>query len=139
MIGQLIPLIIIGLLGLWFGSDITVSAARKIAHHLKVSPLFTGLVITSIGTSMPELVTSITVGINNLQVESSGIAVGNMIGSNIANITLLLGTITLFAVLHITTKSLYRDGTIMIAASVITYILYYEMDVGIGGLVLENN
>lgn len=113
-----------GLIGLWFGSDITVNSAKKIAEHLKMSVLFVGLIITSIGTSLPEIITNIIAGVNNLRgIESSGIGVGNIIGSNISNIALILGIIAFFAVLHTTKKSLYRDGGVMIGASVLAYIM----------------
>ncbi len=109
---------------MWFGSNITVNAAKKIAWHLKMSPLFIGLIITSIGTSLPEIITNIIAGVNNLRgIESSGIAIGNIIGSNISNITLILGIIVFFCVLDITKRSLYRDGGVMIAVSAIAYIM----------------
>lgn len=114
---QEIILIIAGLLGLWFGPSIAVPAAQRIARRLHVSELLIGLTVVSIGTSLPEISTSVMSGVKRLGgLETSGIAVGNIIGSEIAQITLALGICGLVTMLYTTRKSLKRDGTMLLVA-----------------------
>lgn len=80
--------IVIGIVGLKFGGDLTVNNAIKIAETLNLSEKAISITILSIGTSLPELVTSITAGWKN----ESDIAIGNILGSNIFNMLLIIGT-----------------------------------------------
>lgn len=79
--------LLIGGAGLWFGSDLLVNAARKIATDLKVPESVIGLTIVSVGTSIPELAASIIAAIKG----EKAISLGNLIGSNIFNILSVLG------------------------------------------------
>lgn len=79
--------IIIGIIGLKVGGDLTVNNATNIARQFNVSEKIIGLTILAIGTSLPELVTSVTAAIKG----NSDIAIGNIIGSNIFNILLIIG------------------------------------------------
>jgi len=115
-------LIVAGLILLWFGSDFVVTAARNIAQHLKMSPLFVGLVITAAGTSLPEISNNVMTGIANLTRESSGIGLGNVLGANMANITLLLGGIALFLPFSLRKNNLSRDGGFMIVALCLAFL-----------------
>ncbi|GAF83076.1 unnamed protein product, partial [marine sediment metagenome] len=84
--------IVLGLMGLLWGSDYAVNAAREIARKLRISELIVGLTIVSIGTSLPEISTNLLAGFSTLSgVDASGIAVGNIIGSELSQITILLG------------------------------------------------
>ncbi|MBI4149341.1 sodium:calcium antiporter [Candidatus Woesearchaeota archaeon] len=121
MISDSIALLIAGLISLWFGSDFVVTAAKDIAYRLRVSPLFVGLVITAIGTSLPEIANNIMTGIANLSGESSGIGLGNVLGANMANITLLLGAIALAMPFSLKKQRLSRDGGVMIAALLLLF------------------
>ena len=80
-------LIILGIAILRIGGEMVVENAQKIAISLKVSEKVIGLTIVSIGTSLPELVTSVTAAIRR----DSDIAIGNIIGSNIFNTLLIIG------------------------------------------------
>lgn len=80
--------IIIGLAGLIWGGDRFVDGASSLARHMGVSEALIGLTIVAIGTSLPELATSIIAAVKN----QPGLAVGNVIGSNIFNILFVLGT-----------------------------------------------
>lgn len=82
-----IILIILGIIGLKIGGDLTVNNAIKVARIFNISEKVIGLTILAIGTSLPELVTSVTAAIKN----NSDIAIGNIIGSNIFNILLIIG------------------------------------------------
>lgn len=79
--------LIIGIIALKFGGDLVVNNAEKIAQSLHISQKIISLTIIAIGTSLPELVTSVTAAIKG----DSDIAIGNIIGSNIFNILLILG------------------------------------------------
>lgn len=74
------------------GSDFAVSGASAIARYFGMSERFIGLTIVAFGTSLPELVTSVTAAKRG----NAGIAIGNIVGSNIFNILLLLGQLLLF-------------------------------------------
>lgn len=82
-----IILIISGIIGLKIGGDLTVENATKLAEMFNVSEKIIGLTILAIGTSLPELVTSVTAAIKG----NSDIAIGNIIGSNIFNILFIIG------------------------------------------------
>ena len=82
-----IVLIILGILTLKIGGDLVVYNAEKIAQILKVSDKIISLTIVAIGTSLPELVTSVTAAIKG----DSDIAIGNVVGSNIFNMLLIIG------------------------------------------------
>lgn len=83
----LIILIIIGAVLIIFGSDITVNAATELAKMFGMSERFIGLTIIAFGTSLPELVTSITAAVK----KKADIAIGNIVGSNIFNILFVIG------------------------------------------------
>ncbi len=85
---KLLLLTIVGLVLIIFGSDFTVEAAKKIAGALGMSERFIGLTIVALGTSLPELVTSVSAAIKG----KADIAIGNIVGSNIFNILFVIGT-----------------------------------------------
>ena len=76
-----------GLLLLFLGGGALVRGAVALARHLGISPLFVSLVVVGFGTSMPELVVSLEAALKG----SPDVAVGNVVGSNIANMLLILG------------------------------------------------
>lgn len=113
----LFSFLILGLFGLWIGGDIIISPAQRIARRFKVSEAVIGLTIVSIGTSVPEISNNLTSGFSNLAgMEASGIAVGNIVGSCLAQITIIIGIVGFFATMYITERSLKRDGLMMMAA-----------------------
>ncbi|WP_321490309.1 calcium/sodium antiporter [uncultured Hyphomonas sp.] len=106
-------LIIGGLLGLVFGGDLLVRGAVDLAHRIGLSPLVIGLTLVGFGTSTPELVTSLQAAF----VGSPGIAVGNVVGSNIANILLILGVAALLAPVIIDKAAFRRDGAVLVLSA----------------------
>jgi len=80
-------LLCFGLALLVGGGELLVRGSIAVATHLKLSPLLIGLTLVGFGTSMPELVTSVEAALAGVP----GIAVGNVVGSNIANILLIMG------------------------------------------------
>ncbi len=120
-------LIAAGLVGLWLGSDYAVEAAREVASKLGVSDLVVGLTVTSIGTSLPEILTNVMAGFSTAAgVDASGIAVGNIIGSELAQITLLLGLVGFIATLTIPRDSLKRDGRMLFMAVLLMYATAFD-------------
>ncbi|GAB4370926.1 MAG: calcium/sodium antiporter [Calditrichia bacterium] len=86
-------ILVFGLLLLWSGAELLIRSSSKLARSFGVSPIIIGLTIISIGTSLPEFVVSLIAAIQN----TMGISIGNIIGSNIANIGLILGTAALIS------------------------------------------
>lgn len=106
-------LTIAGLALLAFGGDALVRGAVGIANRLKLSPMFVGLVLVGFGTSMPELAAS-------LQAQFSGspdVAIGNVVGSNTANILLILGIGAVIRPILAVREALLRDGIALTLAT----------------------
>ncbi len=106
-----------GLTAIVFGSNLTVDGATYIARAIGVTERFIGLTIVSLGTSLPELVTSVVAGRKG----NSDIAIGNIIGSNIFNILFVLGVTALICPIPYESKFII-DGIIAIAAAVMLMV-----------------
>ena len=106
-----------GLLAVIFGGDLVVDSACEIAAMFGVSENFIGLTIIAIGTSLPELVTSIVA----TRKGDSGLALGNAIGSNIFNILFILGMSAAISPLHILKESV-TDNIILFVSAIVLYI-----------------
>ena len=104
-----------GLVLLLVGGDALVRGAVVVATRLGVSPLVIGLTLVGFGTSMPELVASVQAAM----LGAPGIAIGNVVGSNIANVLLILGISALVFPIAATHATLRRDGGVLIAASLV--------------------
>ena len=103
-----------GLVLLTIGGELLVRGAVQVAQRVGVSPLVIGLTLVGFGTSMPELVTSVQAAL----VGSPGIAVGNIVGSNIANILLILGVAAVIFPVSVSSIALKRDGVVVVATAV---------------------
>lgn len=121
---KLILLIILGMICVVVGSQVTVDAASEIAKEFGVSDRIIGLTIVSIGTSLPELVTSVSASLKG----RNDIAIGNIIGSNIFNILFVLGTAALVAPEGIAFAGTFMiDGIIAIGA-IMMFMLFVGKD-----------
>lgn len=127
-----VALIVGGLILLIGGGELLVRGAVRIATRLGLSPMLIGLTIVGMGTSTPELVTSIQAA----RVGSPGIALGNIIGSNIANSLLILGIAALLSPVLVPRGVLWRDGGIGVAAAALLLVfgLTYGLNQLAGGL-----
>lgn len=117
----------IGLISLIFGSRYAVIYAEKIAILLNISELIIGLTIIAIGTSLPELAATISAVLK----KKTDMVVGNVIGSNVLNITLVVPIIGFFSSVQLDQVLLSRDYIIMISATIIfmLVVLFYSSKV----------
>jgi len=104
-----------GFLGLLIGGELLVRGAAAVAVRFGISPLVVGVVIVGFGTSAPELVTSVRAALGG----APGIAIGNIVGSNIANILLILGAAALMRPFVASREAVLRDGSIVIATALV--------------------
>ena len=104
-----------GLVILLLGGDFLVRGAVALARKIGVSPLVIGLTVVAFGTSAPELIVSIEAALDGVP----GLAIGNVVGSNIANVFLVLGAPALVFPIVCQAPSLNRDVVVMIAASLL--------------------
>ena len=109
----------IGIGLLFVGGEALIRGALATAKRLGVSPLLSGLVIVGFGTSAPELVVSVDAAING----QPDIAVGNVVGSNIGNILLILGLCAVISPMAVHPLALRRDGSSMVAATLLVMAL----------------
>ena len=100
----------LGLILLFVGGDLLVRGSVALAQKMGVSPLLIGIVLVGFGTSTPELLASFLAAMDGV----SGIAVGNVVGSNICNILLVLGVGAVICPVVIDKKSFKRDGGFLI-------------------------
>lgn len=114
----------IALTGLWFGTNMAVKNAVKLARNFGLSEFFIGLTIISIGTDLPEMLVSITGAIHKLNgEETSGLIVGNAIGSCLGQLGLALGLSGLFYKLTISRADGLRDGIVLGISTFILMVL----------------
>jgi cation:H+ antiporter len=111
-----------GFLLLVWAADRLVAGASATARNLGVSPLIIGLVIVGFGTSAPELVVSAVATVRG----NSGLAVGNAIGSNIANMGLILGLTAVIYPLHLESSTLKREYPMLLLIMLVS--LYFALD-----------
>lgn len=121
---MLIPILLIlaGLVILTIGAELLVRGSSSAALRLGVSPLVVGLTVVAFGTGSPEFVVSLTAAFEG----NSGIALGNIIGSNISNIALILGIAALIRPLAARTEILSREMPVLVAASALLWLFVYD-------------
>ena len=113
-----IVVLLFGLLFLVKGSDFFVKAAIEIAKKLGISEFVIGLTLVAVGTSIPELASSVVASFK----QQSEIVIGNIVGSNIANIGLIIGLAATIAVIKTQEEMLKRDGYVMLFAALVLYL-----------------
>ena len=118
-------LIIGGLVLLYFGADWLVQGAVTISLHFGLSPLIVGLTVVALGTSLPEALVSVQASINN----QGGIALGNVIGSNILNIALILGLSSILQPLKVDSHLVKADVPLLVAASFLLIVLLEDFHI----------
>lgn len=116
-----VGLLLGGLALLVAGGELLVRGAVAVAERLGMSPLLIGLTLVGFGTSTPELVTSVQAALAG----SPGIAVGNIVGSNIANILLILGLSALITPVAVQSNALRRDGVFVVGTALLLALVSY--------------
>ena len=114
--------VLVGLTLLIWGADRFVHGAAAMARNLGVAPLMIGLTIVSFATSAPEILVSVVAALRG----EPGLAVGNAIGSNIANIGLVLGTVALIRPIELKSATLRREMPALLAVSLLTVALFLD-------------
>jgi cation:H+ antiporter len=112
-------LFLVGLVGLFLGGEVLIRGAVGVARRFHVPPLIIGLTIVGFGTSTPELL----VGLQAALAGAPALAIGNVIGSNIANILLILGSSALVAAVPLPLSTMRRDFAVMIGATLVLWLM----------------
>ena len=128
-----IVLILVGIALLYFGGELLVKYASRLALSLNLSPMVIGLTIVAFGTSSPELLASLVASLQG----SPDIAMGNVVGSNITNLGLVLGLSALIYPLRASSKFIRREVPFMILVAVLLVPFGYDLVISrVEGLLL---
>lgn len=119
--------LIFGFVLLGFGAEALVSGSARLALRLGLAPVFIGLTIVAFGTSAPEFAVSMQAALSG----SSAIALGNVVGSNIANIGLILGITAILAPTRIDTQLTRIQMPILIVVSILLWLLLIDGEIGL--------
>ncbi len=119
-------LLTVGITGVYFGAEWLVKGSSKLSSDLGVKPIVVGLTVVAFGTSSPELAVSLTASIKG----ASDLAIGNIIGSNIANIGLVLGVAAIVLPLKVEKVIMKRELPLMIAISGGLYLMAIDRKIG---------
>lgn len=120
-------LLVAGIIMLFFGGEGLVKGASRLAHLLGISPVVIGLTVVAFGTSAPEFVVGLIAALQG----ASDVVLGNIIGSNISNIALILGIAALISPLIIQGRLIKAEVPIMIILSFLLYGIAWTLDLGI--------
>ncbi|MGV3760246.1 MAG: calcium/sodium antiporter [Actinomycetota bacterium] len=122
-----------GLVCLVVGAELLVRGAASIATRLGIAPIIIGLTVVAFGTSAPELAVSVSAGFGG----SGDVAFGNVVGSNIVNILLILGGSAVISSLVVTQRIIRLDIPLLIGASILALLVSLDNEIGrLDGLVL---
>jgi cation:H+ antiporter len=116
--------ILVGLVVLVWSADRFISGAAALADNLGVSPMLIGLTVVGFGTSAPEILVSAMASVDG----NPGLAIGNAIGSNIANIGLILGVTAIVMPLSVHSSVLRREYPLLLGISIIAFVLMWDGD-----------
>lgn len=118
---QEIFLLLLGLGGLWIGTEFVISGAVKIADYFELSHVFVGIAILTIGTNLPEMVISANAAYQKSfhGIDTSGIIIGNSIGSCFGQISIVLGIAGLLGFLTLSKQHIFEDGIMMLGSKLV--------------------
>ena len=124
---------ILGSICIFYGSTFLIDNSTLIARSLKISPFVIGLTVIAFGTSLPELVVSLMASTRG----EGSIVIGNVVGSNIANILLVLSVVVIMRPIAITLNSV-KQGAIylIISTAILSFIIYHQVLNFLSGIVL---
>ncbi len=121
-------LLILGLAGLWLGTELVITGAVNIADYFELSQVFVGIAILAIGTDLPEIVIAINASLQHAmeQVDTSGIVIGNAIGSCFSQISAVMGIAGLLGLLTLTKRHVLEDGFMLMGSVLLLILLGYD-------------
>lgn len=118
--------VIIGLIGLFYGGDWLVNGSSRLASSFGIEPLIIGITIVAFGTSVPELLVNLSAAFQG----STTVAIGNVVGSNIANIGLILGVTGLIYPISVKATLVRREIPILIFITIVAVLLGLKGEFG---------
>ena len=135
---MVILMLVMGLAVLTVGAELLVRGSSRLAIAMGISPLVVGLTVVAFGTSAPELVVSVQSSLMG----QPDVAIGNVVGSNIFNVLLILGLSAMIVPLRVSQQLIRIDVPLMIAISILVYMLALDGNIGrleglllVGGLI----
>lgn len=125
---MLVPILLLalGITGLYFGADWLVRGASRVALAFGVEPLFIGLTIVAFGTSAPEVVVSIVASLRG----NSAVVLGNVLGSNVANVGLILGLSAAITPVRVSLRLARRELPFLLGITLIFYLMAWRLFFG---------
>jgi cation:H+ antiporter len=127
-----VALLVVGVAVLYYGAEWLVRGAARLAASLQISPIIVGLTVVSLGTSAPELVVCTVAALGG----NPDLAVGNLMGSNLANIGLILGLTAIIRPLEVHARIVWREMPLLILVTAALYPLMWDGDLDRGDGVL---
>jgi cation:H+ antiporter len=119
--------LLIGLAGLWFGTEITIRGAVTVAERLGVSEFIVGVAILSIGSDLPELAIAVDGALKNLRAgDTADIIVGTALGSSLGQIGFVLGVAALFSYLTLPRNTIYGHGSVLLGSVVLLGLFGFD-------------
>lgn len=119
--------LILGLAGLYFGTELTIKGAITVAERLGVSEFIVGVAILSIGSDLPELAIAIDGAIKNLHLgDTSDVIVGTAVGSTLGQIGFVLGTAAMFSYLTLPRSTVFRHGSVLLGSVVLLFVFGFD-------------
>jgi cation:H+ antiporter len=127
-----VALLTLGIAVLYYGAEWLVRGSARLAASLGISPIIVGLTVVSFGTSAPELVVCTVAALGG----NPDLAIGNVMGSNLANIGLILGLTSIVRPLDVHARVVWREMPLMILVTAALYPLAWDLRIGRGDGVL---
>ena len=119
---EILLFLVLGLIALFIGAEGLIRGSSTLALRIGITPLVVGLTVVAFGTSTPELVVSLKAAL----IGNSSISLGNVVGSNIANIALILGISAIIKPLDVNANVIRREIPIMIGLSILLIVLLID-------------
>jgi cation:H+ antiporter len=120
-------LLLAGLIGLWFGTNLTIRGAISIANKFGMSEFVVGVAILSVGSDLPELTIAINGALINLDAgQASDVVIGSALGSALGNIGFILGLVGLLGYMALPKQLVYRHGSIMMGSLVVLALVGFD-------------
>lgn len=122
-----VVLLIVGLAGLWFGTEVTIRGAVSVANRFGVSEFIIGVAVLSVGSDLPELAIAVDAGLKNLAGgHFSNVVVGSALGSSLGQIGFVLGVAGLMSYLTLPKSIIYRHGSTLLGSLVLVGLFGYD-------------